>query len=607
MVDKELRWREMGEFQFLPEEFATHHSERIKHALKVANEIHKDDTRRTNGEPYIYHCVTVASILESWGADEDEIIAGLLHDTVEDHPDLISVEDIEEMFGQRVAILVDGVTKLKTEDGNRNDFETVRKVTRESLIEHGVALIKLADRFHNMETMEGMPADVQKKKAEETLAVYAPLAESFGLWQVKNALEDLSFKYVDPQRYKAVKEKIDADPRLREKFILERKKEIEQEMQRVGIKVVVEYQLGGYWQIAEKQKRSAMRGDSRPKSFSEITDVISFRVLMKEEVDLSSCYSAMGAMRLRYASRLEKVRHDDYLATPADNGYLAIHDTYKFAEGNVEIAFTTVQREKFNNWGVVSLSPDELKNNPDKYKRKRVFTPKKEVVFMEPEARGVDIAYKLNPLLGLRAIGLKIDGKVFGLEEVVPNASLVEVIVDQHQTRPNPQWLSFCNSATRRLIEQQQTVAEYDEEVERGKKILMETVLAERGVLDLVDLNPEVVDKVLVGLGCWFGPADLYYKMAFGFDPELVSKKMDELGIIRGMFTTIQITGDNEIGVSKEVAGIVAKHGADTRSKVERVDIHNRFVIRILMTVGYQGKKKMEEELRRKYRECIVV
>jgi len=191
--------------------FVVDKSDKILSALALAFEVHKDDFRRT-GEAYIYHCMAVADNLCRWDADEDEIIAGLLHDTVEDHPESLTLDQIRITFGERIAHLVDGVTKLKSYSDNEGDFETLKKVTKETLVEPGIAKIKLADRLHNMQTMDSFPQETRVKKAKESLVFYVPLAESLGLWQVKNALADISFSYIDPVRYKEVKEKIDMDP-----------------------------------------------------------------------------------------------------------------------------------------------------------------------------------------------------------------------------------------------------------------------------------------------------------------------------------------------------------------------------------------------------------
>lgn len=587
------------------QEFAEKSTERIIRALEIAIEIHKDDVRKVTGEPYINHCVAVAGLLDSWRADEEEIIAGLLHDTWEDHPEKITLGDIAEMFGERVALLVDGVSKLEYK-GKKNDFETLRKVTKESHVEKGVALVKLADRVHNMSTMEGISPESCENKARETLMVYAPLAESFGLWQVKNLLQDLSFKFVDRNKYLQVKEKIDADPRLSIDFVKGREKEISDQMRKAGLKAKVEHQVGGYWEMAEKQKKFGMRASARASDFADISDAISFRIVLEEE-NLEDCYKALGVVRMLYGEKLMKQRHNDYLVIKANNGYSALHDTYHFEEGDVEIAFSTKNRENFNNWGVVSLSQEVIKRNPELYKRKQIFTPKKELVFMEFEARGIDLAYKLNPRLGLRAVGMLVDGKMCELEMIIPNASLVEIIFDQEQTKPKVEWLEYGNSNTKRLVEQQLLISQRDEEVARGKEILLAQVLVERGVLNLRDLEAKVLDKMLMDLGCWNGLNDLYYKVAYGFDLNTVRRKLDELGIVKGRYTSIQIKGTNKIGVSTELAQLVSRFGGDARNKVEKVDDQERFTVRILLTIGYEAKKKMEHAMKEKYPDCLVV
>lgn len=606
MKEGEIRLRPGIEFDNSPDNFVEKKSEMIIYALKVAQEVHNGEMRKVGVEPYISHCVAVASILDSWGADDEEIVAGLLHDSIENHPDKISLEDIKKMFGERVMHLVDGVTKLKSRVGDDGEFETLRKVTKESFIEPGVALIKLADRLHNMLTMEGMLPEIQIRKAKETLYVYAPLAESFGLWQVKNLLQDMSFQYVDPNKFIQVKNQIDRDPRLKENFIEKKEREVNDQLTAHGIRARVEHQVGGYFEMSEKLRKFSMRAGARPNTFADITDVISFRVIV-DDTNLADCYKAMGIIRLLYSRNLMRQRHNDYLVVPATNGYSAAHDTYRFEEGDIEVAFSTEGREAFNNWGVVSLGKDELRKNAEIYKRKLIFTPKKELVFMELTATGVDVAYKLNPLLGRIAIGMKVDGRVCGLEEVVPNSSVVEILRDQDQMWPNINWLNHCNPSTKGFIEQQLLVTERDNEVSRGKKILSDEVLFERGILNITDLDGKTLNKFLMDLGCWNGISDLYYKVAYGFDLDIICKKLDEVGIVRGMYTSVEIKGKNQIGVSKDIAEIVSKCGGDVRNKVEKVDSNEKFIIRMLLTVGYEGKKKIEQELKKKYKDCVVV
>lgn len=576
-------------------EFEVGKSERVLWALQVAEEIHREDKRKTTGEPYINHCVAVASILESWGADEDEIVAGLLHDTWEDHPDLVSLEDIKANFGERVAFLVDGVTKLKSKTGEKSEFETLRKVSKESLIDPGVARVKLADRVHNMLTMDGMKIETQRKKATETLTVYAPMAEAFGMWEVRNLLQDLSFPFFDFQKYEQIRKMVDSDVRLSVEFIENMENVIYEQLVSHGIKAEVGHRVGGYYEVAEKQRKRGMRGGSSASGIKEIPDVISFRVILPSE-DLEKCYLAMGVVRMKLQSALMVSRHVDELYEKAVNGYSALKDVYVFEEGSVEICFSTADREHFNRWG--------FENGVG---RKLVFTPKQELLFLEPNARGVDVAYRLNENLGLKAAAIKIDSKVCSLDTVVPNVAMIEVLVDNEKTSPESHWLDFANLETRRIIEKQLMVSERDWMVANGKKLLVDGVLMERGVLELRDLDDLVVSQLLSSLNCWHGTNDLYYKVANGMDLVVVKKMLEKLGVGVGVYTTVQIVGDNAPGVAKDVANILAKHKADTRSAVERVFENDKFLIRILMKVDYRGKKKIEEELKRKYTEYIVV
>lgn len=593
-------------FENRPENFGEELSDSVRSAIDLAVEIHKDDKRKVSGEPYVFHCIAVASILEKWGADEDEIIAGLLHDTLEDHPDMINLDLIRELFGNRVMSLVDGVTVLKTAEEKTDYLGTLKKITKKSLIEPGVAMIKLADRLHNMMEQEGMKPESQKRNSLETLRFHGPLAESFGLWQVKNMLEDLAFQYLDPVKFWRTKQVIDTDPRLEMSFITRIENEISQELKRCGIGAEVEHQVGGYWEVVNKQKKLAMKANTWSNSFSAITDVISFRVLV-EEGDLTACYQAMGAVRLLYGIRIEKRRHDDYLGVPSVNGYSALHDTYKFDEGNIEIAFTTKDRERFNNWGVVSIDKKLLLESPEKFVRKLIFTPKNELVFMKPTDTGIDIAYKVNPLLGLKAVAIKVDGEVMGLEQNVAHGSSVEVLFDVQRTTPDLKWLKFCNKETRKLIERQLAISERDVEIQSGKMMLVDKVLKGRGILNLGDLEKETLDKLLMSLGCWGGLSDLYYKVSYGFDLEFIKNKLDEAGITVGKYTTIQVRGENKIGISKDVAEVVAKHGGDGRNNVEKVNKDEQVEIRMLIIVDYQGKRRIEEELKRNYSDCVVV
>ena len=304
---------------------------------------------------------------------------------------------------------------------------------------------------------------------------------------------------------------------------------------------------------------------------------------------------------MMFAEKLMASRHQDLLTQPAVNGYSALKDVFVLEEGSVEVCFTTRDKEKFNNWGATILPEAEV------VRRKLIFTPKEELLFLEPEARGIDVAYKLSSLLGLRAVAIKIDGAICGLETVVPNTSVVEILFDVNKKSPDKSWLSFSNLETRRTIEKQLMISERDYLVETGREILRNEVLIPRGVLEIRDLDEAVINQLLMDSGCWYGLTDLYYKVAMGMDLLKIEKKLDQLGVPVGVFTTVKIEGENSIGVARDVAVLLARHRADTRNVVERVFENNRFLIRILLKVDYRSKKKIEEELKKKYNECVVV
>jgi len=292
-------------------------------------------------------------------------------------------------------------------DRGKSEFETMRKIARDSLIDEGVARLKLADRVHNMMTMEGMKPETQIKKARETLKVYAPLALSFGVWEVRNLLQDLSFPYLDAERYWRVRSEVDGDLRLRADFVNEVEKMIETNLIEAGLKVEVNHVIGGYFEIAEKLKK-------RKCNLDEINEVISFRVLL---TDINSCYEAMTVVRSRLLGSLVGEMHVDYLQKSAVNGYSALEDVYEFGEGRIEICFTTKEREKVNQWGFGKET-----------RRKVIFTPKEELIFLKPEATGYDLVNKLENVLSKEVMAIVIEGVICDLGTVLPNASLVEII-----------------------------------------------------------------------------------------------------------------------------------------------------------------------------------
>ena len=305
-------------------------NEKIKRAYEVAKDCH-DEQFRKSGEPYISHCVEVLRILRNeWGIeDEDCMIACLLHDVVEDCE--IGIDQINIEFGGGVAELVDGVTKLDA----GNNMDTLKKVIKGSYLNPKVAVVKLADRLHNMRTLVFMPEDKQVKKASETLSVYARLAESLGMWVVKNELEDLCFKYVDRDEYLRVEAIIEEDPRLISFFSSNVSSGLEQLMTEHGYEGSVEMRRNGLYSLREKQKRQSLAGRCGD-GFGEINDVVSARIRLSCVED---CYRLIGVIHRNYGEMVDYDRFDEFVGVnKRTNGYEAIQTTINFEQGPVEIA-----------------------------------------------------------------------------------------------------------------------------------------------------------------------------------------------------------------------------------------------------------------------------
>lgn len=220
---------------------------KIAAALELAKQAHEGQLRKT-GEPFYYHPIAVAQILQSWGLgdDEDLIVAALLHDVPEDNEN-IGLDAVSGAFGPGVARLVDGVTKVDSQTSQNVDRDTHKKVSARSYLEPKIALIKIADRLHNMRTLSGMRPEKQIEKSTETLEIYAKLAQSLGLWSVKKELEDLSFMYLDPERFEQTKLEVDSDPRLEPNFLAHTSSSLENMLAEKGIKARVAVRVNGYW------------------------------------------------------------------------------------------------------------------------------------------------------------------------------------------------------------------------------------------------------------------------------------------------------------------------------------------------------------------------
>jgi len=576
-------------------------SDKLLQAYSLAYKSHEGQKRKS-GEPYFDHCVEVSKILHNeWGIKkENYLIAALLHDTVEDAG--VTLDYIKNEFGGEVSQLVEGVTKLNY----GTDKETLSKVLDKSYINPGVAVIKLADRLHNMRTLEFMKRKKQVEKSTETLDVYTRLAESLGMWQVKRELEDLCYKFLDPEGYEQTKQQIDADERLNPLFTSYVKSSVDQLMAENGFGGVSEPRTNGYWALKEKQRRLSMQGKCSPDSFGEINDVTSLRVRLDSVQD---CYKFLENIHENLGEMVDYDRFDEFIgANKRVNGYEAMQTTINFPQGPVEIALMTQEMEEFNNWGVVSLI---RRNEPDlkDYVLKLVFTPSGSLRFMRKEATGVDFAALINPRVLAEANKIKVNGKDRAISTIIPNASTVEVVVGKPRRAPAERLEYYCLPQTRKIIQEQRRLDKRDVLIDKGK-IIMENLLAPRGLLNLSDLG-DVVNPILYNFGCQ-GCDDLHFMVGNqSIKVEELNEELDRAKITKkdlGL-STLRLAGNDRPGILIDVVKKINEMGTNivhiNQNNTEDI-FHLRIIVKGL-TVDQENILRENLEADARFESSIVV
>lgn len=520
-------------------------SENLVLAYNLASERHVDQ-KRVSGEPYFNHCVEVTKIIHNeFGIrNENYLIAALLHDTVEDTG--LTLDQVKKMFGDEVAELIGGVTKLE----KGTDKETLNKVLDKTYLNPGVAVIKLADRLHNMRTLGCMEKKKRENKAQETMDVYTKLAESLGMWEVKTELEDLCFLYLDEEGYSETKKQIDNDPRLDPLFLANIKSKIEIMLEENNYVGEVETRKNGYWSLKKKQGKLAMQGKCSSDNFTEINDVVSLRVRL---TNVGDCYRFVELLHEELGEMVDYDRYDEFIgANKRVNGYQAIQTTLNTPQGPVEVAMVTDEMEDFNNWGVVNL----IKNNETDlkdYVLKFVFTPTGSLRFMSQEATGVDFAALVNQRVLADAIDIKIDGEREEISVKIPNASTVEVNVGESKRAPIIGLEEYGLPETRKIIGGLRRLENRDTFIEKGKKI-MENILAPRGLLDLSYLGG-LVNPIIYHFGCE-GCDDLHFMVGVkAIKINELENELDRAHLTKKELdlTTIRLIGRDHPGILIDV------------------------------------------------------
>ena len=469
----------------------------LERAYAVADKWHTGQMRKS-GDPYITHPLAVTTILADIGMTEPTLVAALLHDTVEDtavHPRRAAAD-----FGDEVALLVDGVTKLdKVQYGDSAQAETIRKMIVAMSRDIRVLVIKLADRLHNMRTLRYVPAASQERSSRETLDIYAPLAHRLGMNTLKWELEDLAFATLHPKIYDEIVRMVAERAPSRDQFLAEVVAEIEQDLKTSRINAKVTGRPKHYYSIYQKMIVGG-------RDFSDIYDLVGIRILVDEDRD---CYSALGVIHSRWNPVLGRFK--DYVAMPKFNMYQSLHTTVIGPAGKpVEVQIRTFAQHRRAEYGVAAhwkykenskagVDTDRLGDKDDltwlrqlldwqsevedpgefleslrfemNQQQVYVFTPRGDVIPLPSGATPVDFAYAVHTEVGHHTIGSRVNGRLVPLESTLDNGDVVEVFTSKSPTSgPSRDWLNFVQSPrARSKIRQWFTKERREEAIERGK------------------------------------------------------------------------------------------------------------------------------------------
>lgn len=470
----------------------------IRRAYDLAKAAHKGQTR-VSGEEYIIHPLHVAQILTELHIDDVTISAALLHDVVEDT--IYTNEQIADMFGEEVAMIVDGVTKLgriKYKSKEEVQLENYRKMFLAMAKDIRVIMVKLADRLHNMRTLKYMREDKQKRIAKETIEIYAPLANRLGISNIKWELEDLCLRYLEPETYYDLVENVKQKRRERQAFIDTSIEQIREKLDEANIKADINGRAKHFYSIYKKMKRDN-------KSISEIYDLSAIRVLVESVKD---CYGVLGVIHAMW--KPIPGRFKDYIAMPKSNGYQSLHTTVMTHGYPLEIQIRTYKMHQVSEYGVAAhwkykeagkgatagnavdqkmnwlrqmVNLQQELSDPKEYFEALkvdifsdevfVFTPKGDVVDLPKGSNPIDFAYRIHTEVGHHCVGAKVNGKMVPLEYKLKNGDIVSVVTNKANNGPSRDWLNIvASSETRSKIRSWFKKERREENIERGMELI---------------------------------------------------------------------------------------------------------------------------------------
>ncbi|MEN8905582.1 MAG: bifunctional (p)ppGpp synthetase/guanosine-3',5'-bis(diphosphate) 3'-pyrophosphohydrolase [Clostridiales bacterium] len=492
----------------------------LEKAYNMSKAAHEGQLR-VSGEPFIVHPVEVSLILADLDLDCVSVISGILHDTIEDTT--CTLEDLKRDFGEEIAMIVDGVTKLERipyTTKEEKQAESLRKMFLAMAKDIRVILIKLADRLHNMRTLDYMPTDKQIQKSRETLEIYAPLAHRLGMSAIKWELEDISLKYIDPKGYRDLNEKIDKRRKEREAYIKQIINTIEKKTRQLGIKVKMDGRPKHFYSIYRKMKR-------QNKTIEQIYDLFAVRVLVNSVKD---CYAVLGLVHELYKPM--PGRFKDYIAMPKPNMYQSLHSTLIGPEGlPFEIQIRTWDMHRVAELGIAAhWKYKEGKQKHDDVDKKLawlrqllewqkdmrdadefmenlkidlftdevfIFTPKGDVINLPAGATTIDFAYNIHSAVGNKMIGAKVNGKMLPINLELQNGDIVEILTSTVVQGPKLDWLKIAKSSqARNKINQWFKKEKREENIVKGKDII-EKELKKQGLVYGNLFKPEWVEMIL--------------------------------------------------------------------------------------------------------------
>ena len=515
--------------------------EKITKAYEYAKQLHEGQYRKS-GEEYICHPIAVAEIVAGLELDTDSICAALLHDTIEDCSDKIDLEKIKKEFGVQVAELVDGLTKLvqiRIEDKEDAHMESLRKMFLAMAKDVRVIFIKLADRLHNMRTLDAQPENKRRAIALETMHVYAPLAHRLGMQRIKQELENLALSYLDPIGYGEVSDDIERKFGENRDFINKTRKLIHEKMNENGIKCTLEGRVKSVYSIYKKMY-------NQNKSFDEIYDFYAIRIIVNTELE---CYTALGIIHEMFNSM--PGRFKDYISIPKPNMYRSLHTTVIGRDGiPFEVQIRTWEMHQIAEYGIAAhwkyksgdksdgdldrklewiaklIENESSTADPDEFidalkidifqDETFVFTPNGDVVTLPQNANCIDFAYHIHSAVGNRMIGAKVNGMIVPIDRKLNNGEIVEIITSSASKGPSRDWLKVAKtSEARAKIRQWFKKEKRAENIEAGKAEIQSELrrMSSEHITD--EQFIEITGKVAARMGM-NSPDDLFGMLGYG-------------------------------------------------------------------------------------------